>query len=289
MPSPQEVNSNLELQISISDIVGVLLKRWKILISVTALFFGFSVFYALSLPEVYRASILLAESSDENQLGSGYLPGGLGGAVAGIAGLSIGRSSVGVERALAVLKSRKFVKNYITNQDLLPILFKSDWDEKKKTWRDNSAPNEWQAYRAFIALLNTSTGADGLVTITVEHTDQRNVAELANSLIRYLNEVMRQEAVDEANKSIAFLESQVEKTNLVNSQNILYSLIEQQTEKIMIASVREGYSFKVIDPAVTPDERISPNRTNIVLLITAMGAFVSCLLVGLLTAFSNRK
>ena len=205
MSSPQEVTSNLELQISLSDIFGVLISRWQMLISITVLFCVIGIFYAISLPNIYRASVLLAEASDENQFNTAALPGGIGGAMAGIAGLSIGRSSASVDRALAVLKSRKFVSDFIDSQNLLPVLFEENWDRDKKTWLDNNEPNQWQSYRRFIALLNTSTSTDGLVTITLEHTDQFLVADLLNSLVSYLNNVMRQEGIDEAREKYRIL------------------------------------------------------------------------------------
>ena len=56
----------------------------------------------------------------------------------------------------------------------------------------------------------------------------------------------------------------------------------------MLASVREDYAFKIIDPAVTPDKRSSPKRTQIVVL-TSGATFILGLFIILFRSFYRNK
>jgi uncharacterized protein involved in exopolysaccharide biosynthesis len=60
----------------------------------------------------------------------------------------------------------------------------------------------------------------------------------------------------------------------------IYSLIAQQIETSMMAEVKENFAFKVIDPPMTPDKKIKPARTVMVVL-----AFMMALFIGVFTAF----
>lgn len=288
MTKIQQVKTTFDTEIGLADIVSLVRNHWYILFGSILIALGGSVYYSLSLQEIYRGSVLLVDGSENSQISTGsMLPGGLGGAVAGLAGFSLDLNSSSVDRTIAVLKSRKFAKSFLADNDLRPLLFPEDWNASKKLWIDTK-PSELQFYRAFNSMLTTSTGTDGLITLGFEAANQDRVADVANMIVAYLNNIMRKEAIKEAEKSISFLEAQVGETSLVNSQSVLYSLIEQQTEKIMIASVREEYSFKVIDPAVRPDERISPNRTNIVLLACALGGLVGLAIIALVVALRSK-
>jgi uncharacterized protein involved in exopolysaccharide biosynthesis len=120
----------------------------------------------------------------------------------------------------------------------------------------------------------------GLYTLSVEWKDPELAAEWANDAVARLNAHMRQQAIEEAKKSISFLEDELHRTSLVNAQNILYSLIEEQTKSIMMANVRDEYVFKVIDPAMAPEHRSKPKRKLIVML-----GFVLGLMLGIFIAF----
>ncbi len=55
----------------------------------------------------------------------------------------------------------------------------------------------------------------------------------------------------------------------------------------MVASTREEYAFKVIDPAIPPEKKIKPKRSLIVILGFILGAMVIPM-AGIFTAFFRR-
>jgi len=57
-------------------------------------------------------------------------------------------------------------------------------------------------------------------------------------------------------------------------QSIFYQLIEEQTKTIMLVNVRAEYVFNTIDPAVVADEKHSPRRSLIVILVTLLGGII---------------
>ena len=47
----------------------------------------------------------------------------------------------------------------------------------------------------------------------------------------------------------------------------------------MLANAQQEYVFKTIDPAVIPEEKVSPNRSLIIVLATLMGGITGALIV----------
>ena len=93
---------------------------------------------------------------------------------------------------------------------------------------------------------------------------------------------MRALDIQEAERSIAFLNMQREKTNLVALDEVFAQLIEEQTKTIMLANSRPEYLFEIIDPAIAPEMRFSPNRALFCVIGTLIGGILSILLVLLL-------
>ncbi len=92
-----------------------------------------------------------------------------------------------------------------------------------------------------------------LVTLTVEWRDPVVAADWANTLVDRVNHNLSTRAVSEAEKSVSYLNQELEKTSVVGLRQAIYNLIETQIGNIMSANVNEEYAFRVIDPAAPPD------------------------------------
>src|SRR5690606_24613901 len=103
-------------------------------IATTFVFAVASVFYALSLPNIYKSEALLAPASEQKGAG---LSGQLGG-LAALAGVSLG-SGAGVDKtalALEVIKSRDFLGRFIENRiQLHDLMAAESWDLSSNTIR----------------------------------------------------------------------------------------------------------------------------------------------------------
>ena len=311
MPYPPPYPLQMEDEISLIDLWRVLVKkRWSIFL-VTVLISAGAVIHALTAPPVYRAELLMVPAQGEKGGGGMATLASQFGGLASMAGISLGGGGGGTETALAVLQSRSFAEQYIDEYNLKPLLFHEQWDADREEWivgepsflstvlaflREillpegegetegdigDGSPSDWDTYNVVKGMMSVSTDKkSGLITLAVEWGDPELAATWANDAVVRLNTHMREQAVEEAKKSIQFLEEELARTSLVNAQTILYSLIEEQTKNIMLANVRDEFVFRVIDPAVTPEVRSKPKRKLIVVL-----GFVLGLMLGIFVAF----
>jgi hypothetical protein len=91
---------------------------------------------------------------------------------------------------------------------------------------------------------------------------------------------LRERAIDEANRSIAFLSAESDKTSKVILKEAIGRLTEEQVKTVMLAKVREEYALKVIDPALVPepDEIVRPRRALMAILGLIGGLMLGCLI-----------
>jgi len=212
----------------------------------------------------------------------------LGGQLGGVAGL-LGINGLGESRTqeyLAVLRSRALTNKFIEQNDLIPLLFEKRYERAGAGWalRDGEEePSLEDAYRRVNEDVRhvSESSQTGLITVAVDWRDPEIASRWANDLVGLANSEIRRQAIDLAQKSISFLNEELERANVVELRQSIYQLIEAQIQNIMIANVREEYAFRVIDPAVAPDldDPQSPNRPLLVVLFSGIG-----LMAGLLVA-----
>jgi uncharacterized protein involved in exopolysaccharide biosynthesis len=263
----------------------VMVEQKKLIGIITAAATLIALVIAFVLPPVYRAEVLLAPVTEEKSEGLGALASQFGD-LAALAGVNLGTRKDKTAEYVAALKSRALSVSYIKEANLMPILFASKWSSEKKQWKDSdNRPTEWDAFKLWdedIRRVNFDRRA-GLVTLMIEWTDPALAAKWANELVMQVNKQLRTEAVEEAQKSVAYLEKQLSLTSSVEVQQAIYRLIEAQTKKQMVASTREEYAFQTIDPAVPPQEKASPKRALIVITALMFG-----LVLGVLAAWWMR-
>lgn len=280
--------------------------KWIIIVT-TFLFSVASVFYALSLPNVYKSEVTLAPVAEDAGL---KIPGQLGG-LAALAGVNLGGLGGGDKTGLAleILKSREFIGRFIEQNDLyLPIMAAEGWnrtddkllfdpkvyDAQTQQWvRKVKAPfkpkpstlETYEEFKKSFAVNQDKTS--GMIKLSIEHYSPFLAKKWADELVKSINEEMRTRELTEAERSIAYLNSQIAQTNLADVRTMLYSLIEEQTKTVMLANVRDEYVFKTVDPAVVAEKKIKPARAIIVFLISLIGMTLSSLVV--LIRYFKRK
>jgi uncharacterized protein involved in exopolysaccharide biosynthesis len=275
---PQEVIQELTAnEMSLLDLWRILWEAKWLLIGITAIFFTISVIYSLTATEWYRAEVLLAPAQESSVQG---LSGTLGG-LASLAGVSMGGNN-SVE-ALAVLTSREFARSFIEDLNLLSLLVAEDENAANARIRDSESPRP--DIRDGIKFFNdnirtvTQDRDTGLVTLTIEWTDPQLAAEWANVMVERLNERMRQQALKEAERNVAYLQSEIGQTNVLTLQQSIGRLMENELQKLMLARGNDEFSFRVVDRAQIPQVRFRPRRTLTVILGTLLGAVVALLVV----------
>lgn len=287
--SPCRTNNEIELR----ELLGILWAEKWLIIGITALAAVVSVIAALSMTDIYRAeSVLAAADSEQNN----PMMSQLGGAAA-LLGVNVGgRSGDSIDTAIATMRSYQFISRFIEQNDLLVPLFGAKWDKQaRQSVIDETVYNpdtgEWlgeegqpSLMEAFRVLSGALTIADpdpntGIIRVSIAWQNPEEAASWVNQLVRDLNQEIRTRDVREANNAIAYLQQQLESTQLVDMQRVFYQLIESQTRITMLADVREEYVFRVIDPAVVPDQKSEPRRSLICILGTIAGGVFSLIIV----------
>jgi uncharacterized protein involved in exopolysaccharide biosynthesis len=139
----------------------------------------------------------------------------------------------------------------------------------------------WQGAKKFIRdfFILGEDKDTGLLTVAIEWTDPEKAAYWANRLVSLANENARQRDIEYAEKSIAYLQEQIEETNVVELERVLYNLVETEQKKLMLASARDDYVFQIVDPAVIPINPARPNTIFLIFLGTVAGGFLGVVLV----------
>ena len=201
-------------------------------------------------------SEVIAVPADSDELPAGGL--GMGSPLTqlgALAGLGSGPSTR-TQQALVLVRSRGFIESFISDNDLLPILFESSRRDDSGEYRlNNQSLSPWDGYEKFSnEVLTVSEDINqGIVVLRVTWSDPVIAAQWANLLIDRANEAVRTRAVREAEASLEFLRKELETTTAVELRQAIYRLIESQISKRMLANVRPDYAFKVIDRAAPKD------------------------------------
>ena len=232
------------------------------------------------------------------------------GGLASLAGINLGDDSANkAALGLEILKSRKFISEFIERHELLvPLMASKGWDVQSgeliidadifdvtegKWIRDVKPPEKrvpslQQAYAEFMAVFSVQRDKiSGFVTISVEHYSPTIAKQWTDWLIADINSTVKQQDVTEAHQAIEYLNTQIESTSLTDLRNVFFRLIEEQIKLVMLANVSPQYLLRTIDPAVAPEKKAKPRRAIIVISSTLLGMMIAMALALVLYGRSN--
>ena len=275
------------------DLGALSSKIWQgkwLIICVTAVFALLSGVIVLTLASWYRADVLLAPVRTTSADDWASQLGGLSG-LASLAGIGVGGST---SEPLGVLESRDLAREFIEQQNLLPVLFARKWDAKSARWKPTD-PKDWPDVRDGVKYLveKIRTVKDdkksGLVTLTIEWKDPKTAAAWANLFVDRANERIRARALLEAQADVSFLQRELAKTSVVTLQQSIGRLLDTELQKVMLARENKEFAFRVIDRAEVPKWRVWPKRLQTVVLATLSGGALSIYLVFLRDGIRRRR
>lgn len=268
--------------------------------SITFAAMTIAVVISLMLPNIYRAEALLSPNEQKAVGGLSALAAQYSG-LASLAGINIDSGTIDkTEFGLEVLKSRKFISEFIEHHGLLVHLIavngwdaetgdlkidSDDYDVMSGKWvRDVSLPKKTipslqEAYEDFMDILSVSRDKNtGFVTIAIEHYSPTVAKQWVDWLVDDLNSSIMRRDVARAEQAIEYLKKQIESTSVANLQNVFFGLIEEQTKTVMLAKVSDEYLLNTVDPAVRPEEKSKPKRVLIVVLGALFGLLIGVFL-----------
>jgi LPS O-antigen subunit length determinant protein (WzzB/FepE family) len=275
------------------DLMSLSSKIWQgkwLIIGVTAAFTLSSAGLVLTLQSWYRAEVLLAPVRTKSAADLAGPLGSLGG-LASLAGLTLGGNT---SEPLAVLESRDLAREFVEQQNLLPVFFARRWDAKLARWTP-ADPQDWPDVRDGVKYLINAVRTvkedkkTGLVTLTIEWKDAQTAADWANLYADRANERIRARALLEAQANVDFLEHELATTSVVTLQQSIGRLLDTELQKVMLARENKEFAFRVIDRAEVPKWRVWPKRVQTVALATVIGGALSTYLVLLRDTIRRRR
>ena len=175
MQNEVQNESQYDDEIDLRELFSVLWTGKIKIIAITAMFAVASVIYALSVPNQYKATALLAPAQSDG----GGLSGALGqlGGLASLAGVSLGGESGEAQIAQEIMKSWSYIEGFIADNNIAAEVYAAEgWNKGSNTLEINSdaydvgmnkwlledesgtikPPSSWQLFQAFSAILSVS-------------------------------------------------------------------------------------------------------------------------------------
>lgn len=288
-------------EIDLKELFLVLWAGKFLIAAITAVFAISSVQYALSIPNQYKATALLAPAqSDGGGLSSAL--GQLGG-LASLAGVSIGEgSSSEAQIAQEIMKSWGFVEAFISDSDLAVEVYAAEgwnkgtgelkinsnvYDTDENTWLlvdgetgELVPPTSWALFQRFSGMLSVSQDKQsGLVSVSIEYYSPQIAKEWLDLYIIAINKHMQERQVAKVSNNIRYLEAQIAKTSIAEMREVFYTIIEEQTKNKMVAEASPDYAFVTVSPSMIPEVKSKPNRALICVLSTLLGGMLGVVIV----------
>jgi len=278
-------------EINLLDYWRILMRYKWLIVVITMLSAAGTIALAFNMTPIYRAEVTLAPAG-ENKGAASALAGQFGG-IASLAGISLGGGGGKTEEAIAKLQSRLFTNAFIQEEKLMPILFAELWNAESKTWmiaEKKDEPTAWQAYKLFNNIRSISEDKKtGMYTLAFEWKNPEQATVWANQIVKRINQHQKRAAITEAEQSIAYLTNELKGTSIVEMRQSIFRLIEAQTKNIMLANVRDEFAFKIIDPAVVPEDKIKPKKKLMAILGTIVGFMLGIFLAFFLAFIKKQK
>jgi len=293
--------------IYISDIAKLIwlnINRCILIISLISLL---SVFFALSLPNIYQSSAVLVPKSSNDNLNSKLSSFSTLSTFAGVE-FRPGEVSKSQE-AIKKVESLDFFSEYflpnINLQDLFAvkewvysenkIIYDKDiYDVVGKRWvrkvkhPQSPEPSMLEAYKRYKKILNISEDKKSFVRISIDHQSPHVAKEWLEIIINNVNESMRLEDKISAQNSIDYLNKESELTNIASLKDAISNLLEVQLQTLMLASSEKEYIFKILDSPFIAEEKSSPSRALICILAFIFSIFMSIITI-LITSFIKTR
>ena len=290
-----------------------LLQLFKILwlyklqvVGLTLIFAISSVFYALSLPNIYESESVLTPV----QQGSGQ--GSQAGGLAALVGINLNDAGGNnVDVTLETSKSFDFFKYLNEKRDIAKYISAVDnysYGEDKLYFNEeiyNSEEEKWvvdangkssqppllKSYKVFKKdhFSYVRDKITGLIEFKFEHQSPQVAKNVLDFIIKDLNQYIRDREIIESRDSIKFIELQISKTPVPEVRKALAKLVELKAQKMMIGETTDEYALKIIQSPIEPLAPAYPSRRVICIVITLLGGLLSSISVLIFHQIRNRK
>jgi len=288
-----------------------LIELWNIiwsgkwLVIVTTFVFSISfVLIALSIPNEYKSTAILAPASSNSSSSLSKLAGQFGG-LASLAGINLGDGGAENKSVVAIelIKTWGFLEQFILENGIeVEVFAVKGWDmendkllvdpelydERNGVWvrefdpskGQSLIPSSWELFEEIEDRITISQDKEtGLIRLSIEYYSPIVAKDWTDKLVRAINAHIQKKDREEALRSIEYLNNKISETSVADMQSVFYQLIEEQTKNLMLAEVSEEYVFKTISPAKVAEEKEKPRRALIAILGFILGGVIGVIAV----------
>lgn len=287
------------------NLLEIIISIWKsrLLIFITVIIFAFgSVFYSLSIPNIFTSSSTLSVAGNS---GGSESNSGLN-MIGSITGINIGGSGTSKsELIITTIQSRDFLRHLLTFENIKPTLaaFKSyDRDNKKITYNENiydsssksftkdisRLPTFQTIYNSYSKMLSINRSKSGFIDISIKHQSPEFAYNFLSLIIKEIDTLSRSNDLNESKDSLNYLYNELATTQEIEIRNSINQLIISELRQQMLAEVKQNYLINPIDKPYMPELKSSPNRPKICILGTILGFFIG-ILISLIRYFGFKK
>lgn len=260
-----------EDEINLLDLLRVILKNTKFILTIVFVVVVVTAIVSLIMTPTFESKAVIMPSTQQKDIG-------LGSMLAQQFGIA-GPSSPASTEIKSLLESNTLKEKIIKRFNLLKVLLEDKYEKLKMEKTENELM--WMGIRALNDIMKVNfKQKDNTIEIVVGYKDPKIARDIVVYILTELTDYMSNEAKRVAETNKKYLESQLDKTADPLIKTKLYNLIAQQIETTMMAEVKEGFAFKILDAPMVPDKRTKPKRKMMVLI-----AFVTSLFVGIFAAF----
>jgi uncharacterized protein involved in exopolysaccharide biosynthesis len=210
------------------------------------------------MDKAYLASTTVMMAGEQDRSALGAFANQLSGVTALLGAANIGTGDK-LNEALATLRSHRLALAFLAEGERLVTLEKGLWPDLDRS-QDLMEDRLDEAAGALAAEV-LSVGNDarsGTITVAVTWFDPVVAARWANDYVALADRTMRERAINDARRSIEFLQAAAAKAESVDLRQAVFRVLESQINAQMLASTRPEFAFRIIDPATMPRWHVRP-------------------------------
>ncbi|MAV61353.1 MAG: hypothetical protein CMQ83_03210 [Gammaproteobacteria bacterium] len=271
---------------TLRDIFKILNKE-KIFIFLFTFFFTISsIIYVLFLQDIYKSETTLFPKEED-------LPGVSSqiGSLANLAGININQEKNKLFVYIETLKSRKFHQHLLSFPGILEnlmapssydissgeLVFDSDlFDSSSEKWLPRKKPTPLEAHSFLLENLEIDREENtGIIKVSFKHLSPIFAKDFLDLVLNEFHKLTVEKDLAETENSIEYLNKKFLTSKVSSIKSLISSMMEEQLKKQMLIKFKEDYVFQIVDPPFTPEKKIEPLRSQIVIFCFLFGIFIS--------------
>ena len=296
------------------DLRELFTKLWRgrwVIASLCSVALVLASFYLHIAARKYTVSMTFKPVIEE---GAGPNLAGLGG-LASLAGVSLPQSGSGDFATFrTLLRSEELAERVIAATELLPAIFKNEWDAQQAQFRkpprgllgrslsglksiltddekrDYIAPNPQRLSIFMDRTLGLSVNNEtGFLTVSAESEDPETLVALIVAATEATDQLMKERYIVNAEQTLQFYQSKILTSRSREHREALAKLISAEDQKLMLTSEGRHFVAEPLTRATTSMDPTSPKSVLVLALALVLGLFSGAALVVIRSALSNTK